>query len=112
MFTNRYLGSYKRSDLSSRNLHIFDRICAEHRIIHYLIDPGKPAQNGTVERSHREDQEKFYEQNKFRSFSDLQKKLEQWNNEYNNLEHCGLNGKTPNEFLYNYQLTNPPNVRA
>jgi len=22
--------------------------------------------------------------------------------EYNNLEHCGLNGKTPNEFLTNY----------
>ncbi len=112
MFTNRYLGSYRRSDLSSRNLHIFDRICAEYGIIHYLIDPGKPAQNGTVERSHREDQEKFYEQNTFRNFSDLQKKLKQWNNEYNNLEHCGLNGKTPNEFLLNYQLTNPPNVRA
>jgi len=22
-----------------------------------------------------------------------------WNKEYNNLEHCGLNGKTPNEML-------------
>jgi len=112
MFTNRYFGSYKRSDLSSRTLHIFDRICAAYGIIHYLIDPGKPAQNGTVERSHREDEEKFYQQNTFKTFADLQKKLEQWNNEYNNLEHCGLNGETPNEFLSNYQLTNPPNVRA
>ncbi len=112
MFTNRYLGSYKRSDLSSRTLHAFDKLCSEYGIIHYLIDPGKPAQNGTVERSHREDEEKFYQRNKFRSFNDLQKKLEQWNIEYNNLEHCGLNGKTPNEFLSNYQLTNPPNVRT
>lgn len=112
MFTNRYLGSYKRSDLSSRNLHAFDQICAENGIIHYLIDPGKPAQNGTVERSHREDQEKFYDRNNFKNLKDLQNKLIQWNIYYNNLEHCGLNGKTPNEFLKNYQLINPPNVCA
>lgn len=112
MFTNRYLGSYKRSDLSSRNLHAFDQICAENGIVHYLIDPGKPAQNGTVERSHREDQEKFYDRNNFKNLKDLQNKLIQWNIYYNNLEHCGLNGKTPNEFLKNYQLINPPNVCA
>jgi len=35
-----------------------------------------------------------------------------WNMYYNDLEHCGLNGKTPNEFLSNYQLINPPNVPA
>lgn len=110
VFTNRYMGSYKRSDLSSRNLHALDRCCAEHGMVHYLIDPGKPAQNGTVERSHREDQEKFYDQNKFKSFKDLQKKMRVWNDYYNNLEHCGLNGKSPNEFLHNYQLINPPNV--
>ena len=69
------------------------------QFIHYLIDPGKPAQNGTVERSHREDQEKFYEQNKFKNIKDLEKKLVEWNAFYNNLEHCGLNGKTPNEML-------------
>lgn len=110
VFTNRYMGSYKRSDLSSRNLHAFDQECSRYNIIHYLIDPGHPAQNGTVERSHREDQEKFYEQNKFRTFKDLQKKLRVWNDYYNNLEHCGLGGKTPNEFLANYSKTNPPYV--
>lgn len=107
MFTNRYLGSYRRSDLSSRQLHIFDKVCAEHNIIHYLIDPGKPAQNGTVERSHREDQEKFYEQNKFESINDLQRKIKVWNDYYNNLEHCGLNGKTPNEMLKSFKLKVP-----
>jgi transposase InsO family protein len=112
IFTNYYLGTNKRSDMAVKTIHALDLFCGQHGIVHYLIDPGKPAQNGTVERSHREDQEKFYEQNKFKNFYDLQKKLEQWNNEYNNLEHCGLNGKTPNEFLSNYQLTNPPNVRA
>lgn len=99
IFTNYYLGTNKRSDVLVKTLHGLDIFCTEHNIIHYLIDPGKPAQNGTVERSHREDQEKFYEKHKFRSVADLQNKLKIWNEYYNNLEHCGLNGKTPNEML-------------
>ncbi len=112
IFTNYYLGTNKRSDVSVKTLHALDEFCAKNNIIHYLIDPGKPAQNGAVERSHREDQEKFYEQNKFRDFADLQKKLKQWNMYYNDLEHCGLNGKTPNEFLANYKLIKPPYVHT
>lgn len=110
IFTNYYLGTNKRSDVSIKTLHSLDIFCKENNIIHYLIDPGKPAQNGTVERSHREDQQKFYEQNKFRNIRDLQKKLKEWNIYYNNLEHCGLSGKTPNEFLENYKLIKPPYV--
>lgn len=112
IFTNYYTGTNKRSDRTVKAVHALDRFCAEQGIIHYLIDLGKPAQNGTVERSHREDQEKFYEQNTFKNFTELQKKLEKWNTYYNNLEHCGLNGQSPNEFLANYQLINPPNVCA
>jgi transposase InsO family protein len=106
IFTNRYAGgNLKRHDLSHRTIHSLDVFCIKNNIIHYLIDPGKPAQNGTVERSHREDQEKFYEQNKFKNIKDLEKKLIEWNVFYNNLEHCGLNGKTPNEML-GLQVTN------
>ncbi len=104
IFTNYYLGTNKRSDQTVKTIHALDRFCAEHGIIHYLIDPGKPAQNGTVERSHREDQEKFYEQNTFKNFNDLKRKLKRWNIYYNDLEHCGLNGKTPNEYLREYQI--------
>jgi transposase len=99
IFTNYYTGTNKRSDVTVKTIHSFDVFCQEQRIIHYLIDPGKPAQNGTVERSHREDQEKFYDQHEFISFKDLQKKMKKWNIYYNNLEHCGLNGKTPIEVL-------------
>jgi penicillin-binding protein 2 len=49
--------------------------------------------------------EKFYEKHKFRSFEDLQKKIRIWNEYYNNLEHCSLNGKTPNEMV-GLQVTN------
>lgn len=98
-FTNRYVGYLKSSDPMNPRLHPFDLLCQKLNIIHYLIDPGKPAQNGKVERSHRTDQEMFYERNRFRTLADLKTKIESWNAEYNNLEHCGLNGKTPNEML-------------
>ena len=97
-FTNRYNGYYK-SDLPFPRPHAFDKVCQEDNIVHYLIDPGKPQQNAFVERSHREDQEKFYEQNQFRSFQELKYKLRLWNMEYNNTKHCGLDGKTPNQAL-------------
>lgn len=98
-FTNRYTGYLKSSDPMNPRLHPLDILCQELNIIHYLIDPGKPAQNGKVERSHRTDQEMFYERNRFRTLADLKTKIESWNVEYNNLEHCSLNGKTPNEML-------------
>lgn len=111
-FTNRYNGTYKRADLSSKHQHALDRFCAKNGIAHYLIDPGKPAQNGTVERSHRSDQETLYDSAVFSSEKDLHTKVRRWNVAYNDLEHCGLNGKTPNEALADYQLANPPYVRA
>lgn len=99
-FTNYYLGTNKRSDLTVKTIHALDIWCAKNNIVHYLIDPGKPAQNGTVERSHREDEEKFYQRNTFKTSRRLKKKIRLWNEYYNNLEHCGLDGKTPNEVLY------------
>lgn len=112
IFTNYYAGTNKRSDMTVKTIHALDIFCQSHNIVHYLIDPGKPAQNGTVERSHREDEEKFYQQHIFKNLIDLQKKLKRWNIYYNNLEHCGLGGKTPNEFLVEYQSSNPPYVCA
>lgn len=97
-FTNFYVGTNRRSDLTIKTIHPLDQFCINNNIVHYLIDKGKPAQNGTVERSHREDQ-RFYDRNKFYDITDLENKIKMWNEEYNNLEHCGLNGKTPNEML-------------
>ena len=109
--TNRYIGTNRRSDMTQKQLHALDLFCAKHDIIHYLIDPGKPSQNGTVERSHREDNKKLYDRS-YRSIGALKRRMRAWNVEYNDLEHCGLDGQTPNEFLADYQLTNPPNVCA
>jgi transposase InsO family protein len=98
-FTNRYTGYSKSSDPLNPRLHALDLLCQQYNIIHYLIDPGKPAQNGKVERSHRTDQESFYDRSTFRNLKELKAKMRRWNEEYNNDEHCALNGKTPNEML-------------
>jgi transposase InsO family protein len=98
-FTNYYVGTNKRSDATVKTIHALDQFCAKQGIVHYLIDPGRPTQNGRVERSHGEDQRKFYEQNIFSSVLELKEKLIVWNEFYNNLEHCSLNGKTPIEML-------------
>lgn len=97
-FTNRYFGYY-RSDLMFPREHSLDKFCRENNIIHYLIDPGKPAQNGKVERSHRSDQESFYNRIKFKNINELNYKLRLWNMYYNDLAHCSLNGKSPNQML-------------
>lgn len=100
-FTNRYTGYSKSTDPLNPRFHEFDIICQKNNIIHYLIDPGKPQQNGKVERSHRSDQETFYDKIDFKNITleELKYQLKAWNNYYNNLEHCGLNGLTPNEAL-------------
>lgn len=98
-FTNRYTGYQKSVDPLNPKLHPLDLECQRLNIIHYLIDPGKPAQNGKVERSHRTDQEMFYNRRKFKTILGLKLAIKNWNEQYNNLEHCALNGLTPNEAL-------------
>ena len=98
-FTNRYTGYSKSSDPLNPRLHPLDLLCQESGIPHYLIDPGKPQQNAFVERSHRTDQESFYDQFVFHSCEELKYKLRLWNMEYNDTKHCGLNGLTPNQAL-------------
>lgn len=109
-FTNRYTGYLKSSDPMNPRLHDFDILCQRYNIIHYLIDPGKPSQNSRVERSHRTDQEMFYERNEFKTLKELKTKINIWNEAYNNLEHCGLNGNTPNEMLKLLSTNEPTNV--
>jgi len=98
-FTNRYTGYRQHIDPMDARPHLLDVECNKLGITHYLIDPGKPAQNGKVERSHRSDQELFYDQLKTTSPEQLRLSARLWNMYYNDLEHCGLGGKTPNEML-------------
>lgn len=100
-FTNRYTGYQKSADPLNPRLHPLDLFLMSKNIPHYLIDPGKPAQNGHVERSHRTDQEMFYDRHGFKTVIELERAIKKWNIYYNNLEHCALDGLTPNEVLLN-----------
>lgn len=103
IFTNRYSGAYK--SIGKRKKHIFDQTCASHKIIHYLIDPGKPAQNGKVERSHRTDREEFWNRTSFSSLEQLAEKQQVYLDWYNNeREHLGIGGLTPREKIQKCQI--------
>ncbi len=52
-------------------IHPFDVLCNDLHITHKLIKPRTPRHNGKVERSHRNDQQRFYQFLKFYSYNDL-----------------------------------------
>jgi transposase InsO family protein len=69
-------------------------------IRHVYIKPRSPQLNGKVERSHRTDQEEFYQLLTYTDDVDLNKKLKAWENFYNfNRPHGAFSGKTPYEAL-------------
>lgn len=100
IFTNRYVGAYRGLKLKKRRPTLFGQTCREHGILHYLIQPGKPAQNGKVERSHRTDREEFWDRVHFSSLEQLEEKQQAYVDWYNNQrEHLGIDGLTPREKL-------------
>jgi len=105
IFTNYYTGYRKSANPMNPKRHRFDVLCQKLSITHYLIDPGKPAQNGKVERSHRTDREEFWTSVTFRSISELRKKQSTYVDWYNQeREHLGIDGLTPLEKLQKCQI--------
>jgi len=69
-------------------------------IRHVYIKPRSPQLNGKVERSHRTDQEEFYQLLTYTGDVDLNKKLAEWERFYNlDRPHGAFKGKTPYEAL-------------
>jgi transposase InsO family protein len=100
VFTNRLTGYSKSTDPLHPRFHDFDKLCQQVGITHYLITPGKPTQNGHVERSHRSDKQYFYSRLSCpTSLDEYNYQLALWNQWYNNLSHCSLQGLSPNQFL-------------
>ena len=64
-FTNRFSNS--KRDIPS----LFESTAAELGVRHKLIKPYTPRHNGKVERSHREDQKRFYDTHRFWSRDDF-----------------------------------------
>lgn len=67
-----------------------------------------PDQNGVVERSHRTDEEEFYQETEidYKNLDDINTKIAIWINHYNTKRlHFALNFDTPSEYLEKYQVS-------
>ena len=71
-------------------------------IRHKLIRSHTPRHNGKVERSHREDQKRFYSCHSFYSLRDFDKQLQVHSRRSNNIPMRPLNWLSPLEFSVQY----------
>lgn len=78
-------------------IHPFDIYCAERGITHKLIRPRTPRHNGKVERSHRNDNERFYSRMSFYNYEDLKTQMRRYLRRSNNLPMQILGWMTPME---------------
>lgn len=78
-------------------IHTLDILCNSLGIEHKCIRPRTPRHNGKVERSHRNDQERFYNYLQFYSYNDLQIQMKQYLKRSNNIPMQVLGWKSPNE---------------
>jgi len=95
-FTNRF--SNGKRDLQT----LFEVTSASLGIKHKLIRPYTPRHNGKVERSHREDQKRFYSSHSFFSQSDFAKQLTIHQARTNNYPMRPLRWLSPVEFLVQF----------
>ena len=91
-------GSEFTNTAKTSRIHPFDIFCNSCHIEHKLIRPRTPWHNGKVERSHRNDQERFYNFLKFYSFEDLQLQMKRYLNRSNKIPMAVLHWKSPFEF--------------
>jgi transposase InsO family protein len=77
-------------------------------IAHVFTHKKRPQENGHVERSHRTDEEEFYSvEPRGTNLRDLQERFQRYLAMYNaERPHWALGGKTPNEALNEFGLTN------
>lgn len=80
----------------------FQKTLEKMGIKHHRIRPYSPWQNGIVERSHRIDNELFYNKRRFKSYEQMLKSFKRYGSRYNNIARKVLNFKTPNEMVKEY----------
>ncbi|MDD4548026.1 MAG: DDE-type integrase/transposase/recombinase [Bacilli bacterium] len=81
---------------------LFEDTLKQMDLKHKRTRPYSPWQNGKVERSHKLDNERFYNRQEFKSLEEMKKKLARYNTRYNNISRKVLNFKTPNQMVLEY----------
>lgn len=84
----------------------FEKQLEKMGIKHKRTRPYSPWQNGVVERSHRIDNELFYNRRRFKSYNEMLKSFKRYSNRYNNIARKVLDFKTPNEIVEEYYFKN------
>ena len=98
-FTNRFTTTKKK-------LTLFEETAEQMGIYHKLIRPYTPRHNGKVERSHREDQKRFYFTHRFYSLDDFGKQLAAYQNRSNARPMRPLAWLSPVEKLDSFPVQN------
>jgi transposase InsO family protein len=89
-----------RTDRGHEFQALFHWHLADQGIQHAYIKPRTPQLNGKVERSHRTDQQEFYQLLSYTGDVDLAQRLAEWEDFYNyHRPHGAFAGKTPYEAL-------------
>ena len=83
--------------MNTDKIHPFDSFCNDLNIEHKLIRPRTPRHNGKVERSHRNDSERFYKFLSFYSYDDLKYQMKNYLKRSNNTPMQTLDWLTPIE---------------
>lgn len=97
-FTNRL------NPHQTRTMTAFEQAAELLGIRHKCIRPYTPRHNGKVERSHREDQKRFYDTHSFYSLRDFARQLAAWQRRSNNLPMRPLGYLSPNQFLKHHTV--------
>lgn len=105
-FTNRLVITMVNAQ--PKTLHPMEAWCRKHSIWQRLIPPGEKELNGKVERSHRMDDEYFYDRAPRHTIDAFNQSLGKWTSNYLfKRPHGGLHGKTPFE-KWQERLSNLP----
>ena len=99
-FTNRFSNS--KRDMTT----LFESTAAELGIRHKLIRPYTPRHNGKVERSHREDQKRFYDSHRFWSLADFGAQLAGHQSRSNSRPMRPLRWRSPRQMFACFSVQN------
>jgi transposase InsO family protein len=101
-FTNLYVGGNKKADHEIRRVHPLTQYLLDQNIEHKLSRPGTPQHNGFVERSHRTDEEEFYQANDLLDLDKptLTSMMRRWQDEYNLVrQHTACGNMPPMQYF-------------
>ena len=89
----------------TERVHPLDLLCMRLHIQHKTIRPKTPWHNGKVERSHRNDQQRFYNYLRFYSYEDLQLQMKRYLRRSNRIPMSVLGWKSPVEMRRKLEAT-------